>query len=270
MRRDCNDGQLEQLRKFDISDDSIPDAAIAGRKFRLGQAASWAHWGETRHDLAPITARTRDEFQKLAPLTTAVVILGVNWGGTEAASVIKDWQNLHTEGHPGDLRLSKSLPAAFENIPHVPGEHTPAPYMTDVFKLVPTRDGAALQQQIKADAESHDHVARCAALLKNELELCTQGHGGIPPLLVALGGHAYEWLTGTKPGSAPIVGAVKSVFSFRRPRIEKTTIPADPSLTRSGRHNSSQLLRLSPSSRSHTCTLLRPAAALQPSSRRLP
>lgn len=211
----------EELRTLDISDASIPDPDIASRTFRLGQAASWARWGTTRHDLTPITANNEAEFRGLAPLTTAVVLFGVNWGGGEAASDIEDWRNFHTEGHTGDLRLSKSLPLALETIPHEPGEPAPAPYMTDVFKLVPTRDGTALQKQIKADYVSHDHVARCAELLKVELDICTRGNDGTPPLLVALGMHAYEWLTGKKIGSLPIAEAVRSVFGSKEPRIAK-------------------------------------------------
>ncbi|WP_201613260.1 hypothetical protein [Gulosibacter hominis] len=211
----------EQLRTLDISDESIPDAAIASQKFRLGQAASWARWGETRHDLAPITAHSREEFQALAPLTTAVVILGLNWGGTEAGPDIIDWQTFHTKGHAGDLRLSRSLPQAFEKIPHTPGEPAPAPYMTDVFKLVPTPDGAKLRQKIQADYGTHDHVTRCAELLKTELDICTRGNEGIPPLLITLGIRAYKWLIGTEPGSAPIVQVIQSVFGGRRPTIAK-------------------------------------------------
>lgn len=93
--------------------------------------------------------------------------------------------------------------------------------MTDVFKLVPTRDGTAPQKQIKADKPMHDHVARCAALLRVELEICTRGNSGTPPLLVALGGHAYDGLTGKKPGSRPIMDAVASVFGSEVPRIAK-------------------------------------------------
>lgn len=211
----------KELRSLDISDSSIPDADIAGRTFRLGQAVSWARWGATRNDLTPITANTQAEFCELAPLTTAVVLFGVNWGGSEAASDIEDWRNFHTIGHAGDLRLSKSLPPALEAIPHETGSLAPAPYMTDVFKLVPTRDGTALQKQIKADKPMHDHVARCAALLRVELEICTRGNNGTPPLLVALGGHAYDWLTGEKPGSRPIMDAVASVFGSEVPRIAK-------------------------------------------------
>lgn len=71
--------------------------------------------------LTPITANTEVEFCELAPLTTAVVLFGVNWGGSEAANDIEDWRNFHTKGHAGDLRLSKPLPPALEAIPHETG-----------------------------------------------------------------------------------------------------------------------------------------------------
>ncbi|WKD61690.1 hypothetical protein CCICO_08385 [Corynebacterium ciconiae DSM 44920] len=211
----------EELRALDISDASIPDADIAGRKFRLGQAASWARWGTTRDDLAPITASSEKEFSGLAPLTTALVLFGVNWGGSDVACDIEDWRNFHTAKHAGDLRLSRSLPAALETIPREHGELTPAPYMTDVFKLVPTRDGTALQKRIKADKASHDHVVRCAELLEVELEICMRGNNDTAPLLVALGGHAYDWLTGKKRGSGPIEQVVRSLFAGEEPRIAK-------------------------------------------------
>ncbi|MGV3103841.1 uracil-DNA glycosylase family protein [Rothia sp. 32237D007AR] len=211
----------EELRTLDISDTSIPDVAIAQRKFRLGQAASWARWGDTRHDLSPITAANEDEFQSLAPMTTSVVFLGVNWGGTEAAKEIKDWQNFHTEKHSGDLRLMKSLPAALDEIPHKQGVAAPAPYMTDVFKLVPTRTVKNLNEKIEDDAKDHDHVQRCADLLQAELEICTRGNNGVPPLLIALGNDAFDWLSGEENESGPFVKALSSVYRNTPCRIEK-------------------------------------------------
>lgn len=214
----------EELRTLDISDTSIPDVAIAQRKFRLGQAASWARWGgDITHDLAPITANNEDEFQSLAPMTTSVVFLGVNWGGTEAAKEIKDWQNFHTQGVGGDTRLMKSLPAALDKIPHEQGVAAPAPYMTDVFKLVPTRDAEDLKKKIEDDAKyhNHDHVQRCADLLQAELEICTRGNNGVPPLLIALGGAAYDWLSGKENGSGPIVKVLDTLYGDKSYTIEK-------------------------------------------------
>lgn len=209
----------KELRTLEISDPTIPDAALAGQRFRLGQAASWARWGDTRDDLRPITARSEAQFRHLGPLTTAIIFLGLNWGGTQAPRETKDWQNFHATGHAGDLRLSTSLPPALQGIPRAPGTPAPAPYMTDVFKLVPTRNGTALQRQLAADAAVHNHVARCAALLEAELALCTRSNGGTPPLLVALGAHAYGWLTGVKRRSGPITQAVAEGCGGRRPRI---------------------------------------------------
>ncbi|MCS4535800.1 uracil-DNA glycosylase family protein [Corynebacterium sp. HS2168-gen11] len=211
----------EELRTLDISDSSIPDDDISSRQFRLGQAASWARWGATRHDLTSITADNHVEFQTLAPLTTSVVFLGVNWGGTKAADQLPDWRNFHTERHKGDKRLSKSLPPALECIPHDPQILAPAPYMTDVFKLIPTVDGSSLEKKISHDAAQHDHIQRCAQLLEAELDICTRGNHGIPPLLIALGNHAYDWLTGQKRGSDPIVNAVANVCGVHKPRIMK-------------------------------------------------
>ncbi|MDO5031923.1 hypothetical protein [Corynebacterium sp.] len=211
----------EELRTLDISDPSIPDPTIASRKFRLGQATSWARWGRSQQDRTQITARNEAEFHALAPLTTSVVLLGVNWGATLPDEEVQDWHNFHTAGHAGDARLSKSIPPALDALPHDSGQSAPAPYMTDVFKLVPTRNGVELQRQIAADAGVHDHVARCAELLRRELAICTRGNGGVPPLLVALGGHAYEWLTGKKRTSGPIADVVASVFGGDTPRIAK-------------------------------------------------
>ena len=205
----------EELRTLDISDTSISDVAIVQRKFRLGQAASWARWGNTRHDLAPITADNEDEFQSLAPMTTSVVFLGLNWGGTEVGKEIKDWQNFHTKGSKGDLRLMKSLPAALDEIPHEKGVAAPAPYMTDVFKLAPTRTAKDLKKKTKED---HNLVQRCAGLLQAELEICTRGHNGVPPLLIAFGNAAYGWLS-DKDG--PFASALSRVYRDTPCRIEK-------------------------------------------------
>ncbi|MEJ5921797.1 hypothetical protein [Bifidobacterium thermophilum] len=214
----------EELRTLDISDTSISDVAIAQRKFRLGQAASWARWGNTTYDLAPITADNEDEFQSLAPMTTSVVFLGLNWGGTEVGKDIKDWQNFHAERHGGDTRLKKSLPAALDEIPHEQGVAAPAPYMTDVFKLAPTRDAKDLKKKAKED---HNLVQRCADLLQTELEICTRGNNGVPPLLIAFGNAAYYWLSGEGNGRAPFASALSRVYGDT-PRIEKIIHGAAP------------------------------------------
>lgn len=176
-----------RLRTLDISDSTIPDPEIAHRTFRLGQAASWARWGENTYDLSPITATTPEQFENLKPLTTSIVLFAINWGGTHAPEHFADWQNFHTKGHRGDSTLRNSIGGIVDK----------APYMTDVFKLVPTPRAADLDKKIRADARlGHNHVQRCANILRQELQLCTEGNGGRPPVLVAMGKAAFEWLSG--------------------------------------------------------------------------
>ena len=177
------------LRDMDISHPDVDGG------WRLGQMASWARWGEATADLAPITASTEDEFNRLQPFTTRVILFAINLGGTAITPDLEDWRNFHTKGHGGDTSLKKSVALAMDLVPG--GDTIPALYMTDVFKLIPTETAGDLDRKIKDDlAQGIDHVERCAAILRDELKICMDGAGGQAPTLVAMGGAALKWLTG--------------------------------------------------------------------------
>jgi hypothetical protein len=179
------------LRDMDITDPDIDGS------WRLGQMASWSRWGTTTGDLAPITADSKDSFDQLEPFTTSVILFGVNLGGDKITDGLENWRNFHTENHSGDTKLSISLGMAKNEM--TGGDRIPAFYMGDVFKLIPTKNGATLSEQITADLDKGiDHVGRCAAILRDELRICMQGAGGQAPTLVAMGGYAFGWLTGAK------------------------------------------------------------------------
>jgi hypothetical protein len=126
------------LRDMDISH---PDV---GSAWRLGQMVSWSRWGTTTGDLDPITANSKDDFDQLQPFTTRVVLFAINLGGTSITPDPEDWRNFHTEGHPPDGTLKKSIAMAKDRTPG--GDTIPALYMTDVFKLVPTKTAADLDR----------------------------------------------------------------------------------------------------------------------------
>jgi hypothetical protein len=175
------------LRDMDISHPDIDGS------WRLGQMTSWSRWGTTTGDLAPITADSKDSFDRLEPFTTSVILFAINLGGEAIADGLEDWRNFHT--HRGDTSLSKSVAMAKARTPG--GDQIPALYMSDVFKLIPTPDGAKLKDQITDDLDQGiDHVERCAAILRDELKICMDGAGGQAPTLVAMGGWAFDWLTG--------------------------------------------------------------------------
>lgn len=174
------------LRDMDISDPLLGS-------WRLGQMASWSRWGTNTQDLTPITADSEEEFDQLEPFTTSVILFAINLGGEAIADGLEDWRNFHT--HRGDSSLSKSV--AMAKALTSGGDQIPALYMSDVFKLIPTPDGAELQDQITDDLEQGiDHVERCAAILRDELKICMDGAGGQAPTLVAMGNWAFDWLTG--------------------------------------------------------------------------
>lgn len=184
------------LRDMDISHPDITHPDPDGR-WRLGQMASWFRWGATTGDLAPITAQSKESFDQLEPFTTSVILFGVNLGGDKIVDGLEDWRNFHTENHSGDTKMSVSLGMAKEETPG--WGQIPAFYMSDVFKLIPTKDGKTLSGQITADLDQGiDHVERCAAILRDELRICMEGAGGQAPTLVAMGGFAFGWLTGAK------------------------------------------------------------------------
>lgn len=177
------------LRDMDISHPDI------GGTWRLGQMTSWSRWGKTTADLDPITASNEATFDQLQPFTTQVILFAINLGGTSITPDLEDWRNFHTKGHVGDSTLKNSIAMAMGRIP----EQVPALYLTDVFKLVPTKTAGDLDRRIKVDlAQGIDHIGRCAEILKEELRICTAGTGGRPPVLVAMGKEAFLWLTGAK------------------------------------------------------------------------
>ncbi len=179
------------LRDMDISHPDIDGA------WRLGQMASWSRWGTTTADLEPITAHSKDGFDQLQPFTTRVILFAINLGGSSITPDLEDWRNFHTEGHGGDTKLNYSIAMAKDRTPG--GDQIPALYMTDVFKLIATKDGEKLNKQIKLDlTQGIDHVERCAAILRDELKICMDGAGGQAPTLVAMGGKAFNWLTGAE------------------------------------------------------------------------
>lgn len=184
------------LRDMDISHPDITPPDEGGR-WRLGQMASWGRWGAATGDLAPITAHSSESFDQLEPFTTSVVLFGINLGGDKIANALEDWRNFHTVSHAGDAKLKESLRMAKIETPE--WHRIPAFYMSDVFKLIPTKDGVKLGEQITADLDKGiDHVDRCAAILREELKICMDGAGGQAPTLVAMGGFAFKWLSGAK------------------------------------------------------------------------
>jgi len=179
------------LRDLDITPKS-KHPEIDGT-WRLGHTASWSRWGDTTGDLAPITASSEVEFQRLPPFTTAVVLLAINWGGNAMGTTSESWRNFHAQGHRGDGTLKNTFALTQTRV----AEELPALYMTDVFKLVPTETASKLSSKIKLDLKrGFDHVDRCAGILREELTLCKEGAGNNAPTLVAIGDAAFSWLSG--------------------------------------------------------------------------
>jgi hypothetical protein len=199
------------LRDKDISDPLLGS-------WRLGQMASWSRWGAISGDLAPITAHSQEEFDQIEPLTTRVILFAINLGGTAIKPNLEDWRNFHTKGHSGDGTLKNSIAMATD---FPGGDKIPALYMTDVFKLVPTKTAKNLDRKVELDlAQGIDHVERCAAILRDELRICMDGAGGQPPTLVAMGAEAFKWLTATEKDEriARVVDEVLGDGASRRVR----------------------------------------------------
>ncbi|PPH19196.1 MULTISPECIES: hypothetical protein [unclassified Rathayibacter] len=180
-----------------LRDEEISHPDVEGGGWKLGHATSWARWGE-RGDLAgPVTASSPEEFVELQPMTTSVVLFAINWGGKNPPSDPTFWQTFHSPGHRGDGALRNSVRAAYDE---VLDSSAPVAYMSDVFKLVPTRDAGALRTTLRDEQQAgRDHVERCAELLTWELITCREGADGRTPVVVGMGDAAFEWLSGTGP-----------------------------------------------------------------------
>lgn len=204
-----------RLRDLDLSHPEVTGT------WRLGHAASWARWGTTTHDLAPISAAGPAEFERLAPLTTSVVLLAINWGGTAPPVDPPFWTNFHTRGHRGDGTLKNSVRLAMSLLAN-DQEQVAAPYLTDVFKLVPTPTSAQLDDRIEDDlVRGVDHVARCATALEQELALCREGAGGRPPVLIGMGSAATRWLRGEVADRRMAAAVDRALGSGARTRVRR-------------------------------------------------
>lgn len=169
---------------------------VEGDGWRLGHTASWARWGSTTDDLAPISASNPEQFADLTPLTTSIVLFGLTWAEPTLPENPTHWQNFHRAGHRPDDLLAESIGSGYRT---VLGPHSPVAYMTDVFKLLPAPDAAALETMLDRElAHGRDHVARCAELLKVEMDICRSGAWRRKPVLVAMGDAAFDWLTGAR------------------------------------------------------------------------
>ncbi|WP_217132935.1 hypothetical protein [Leucobacter chinensis] len=183
----------EALRDMDIT----PNASFEDTtgQWDLGHATSWSRWGTETADLEPITANSAAEFATLKPLSTRIVFFAINMGGEAMAEHREHWRNFHTRGHRGDTTLRNSFALAFEG--HKSAADIPGFYVSDVFKLIPTKDSNTLASAIKKHRiAGRDHVERCAALLQEELMMCRDGIDGQVPILVAMGKAAFTWLSG--------------------------------------------------------------------------
>ncbi|WP_334138371.1 hypothetical protein [Corynebacterium variabile] len=190
------------LRDYPISHPDVraaltargPNAGEPEDGWRLGHATSWGRWGPGGNLTAPITATSPALFSDLAPLTTSVVLFAVNWGGRRVPAAPVTWQNFHTPGHTGDCFLGRSVEEAMDRT-----GLTAAPYMSDVFKLIPTPTAADLLKTIRdEELAGRDPVGRCAELLRHELCVCTEANGGVAPVVVGLGKAAFGWLSGSQ------------------------------------------------------------------------
>ena len=177
-----------------LRDHDISHRDVDGGRWQLGHVASWARWGLPGDLVGPITASSREDFAGLAPLTTSIVLFGINWGGESPPVDPPLWQNFHTPGHTGDGALRNSVRDAYAA---VLGEDAPAAYMSDVFKLIPTPNASELTRTIRRElAADRHHVSRCATLLEWELGMCRDGAQGVPLVIVGMGAAAFNWLSG--------------------------------------------------------------------------
>lgn len=207
----------QSLRDYPISHPdvtaSMAERGLQGKEpaggWLLGHAASWGRRGPKGNLVGPITAQSSAEFENLAPLTTSVALFGINWGGKDVPNDPVIWQNFHTPRHPGDSFLARSLNYAMDAC-----GVTAAPYMSDVFKLIPTPSSKELVDTIRKENKAgRDPVGRCADILRYELDVCTQANAGVPPVIVGLGKAAYRWLAGLNDYDLPQPNPISEVVA---------------------------------------------------------
>lgn len=202
-----------------LRDHDITNPRLDPHEWRLGQASSWAHWGpagaapritaENRAlpsatsaaglkasiaDLSRLSHADRAEFESSSyPLTPSVVLLGLNFAGTSLEPGSGDFFPFH---HPGATSTDHFLRASVELAVFDAGfpDPYPAPYVTDVFKLAPTPFGPDLVRAF--GGQPHPAIDHGLAVLRFELETLTRANHGQPPILIALGNHAHDWLSG--------------------------------------------------------------------------
>ena len=191
--RQCVAGH-EDVRAAMIAQGLDPEEPAGG--WRLGHTSSWGRWASPADLTASITASSEADFRDMAPLTTSVVFLAINWGGVAPPVAARDWQNFHARGHAGDTNLSKAFAEAM-----VHTGFPAAPYMSDVFKLIPTPTAAALGRTIRdEEKDGRDPIGRCIDVLEKELTICRAGNEGRKPVIVGIGAAAYGWLSGRRGG----------------------------------------------------------------------
>lgn len=188
----------QAFRDLKISDPDVT-AALAARGanepvggWTLGHVSSWGRWGTPEDLCQPIRADSEQEFSGLAPLTTSIMFLSLNWGGEKPPIDAPMWGNFHAHGHGGDTRLAKGFRSAMQAT-----GFTAAPYMSDVFKLIPSPRATDLTRIIREEESAgRDPIGRCIRLLHTEFTMCRDANNGVAPMIVAIGNDAYQWLTG--------------------------------------------------------------------------
>ncbi|APF41567.1 hypothetical protein [Neomicrococcus aestuarii] len=190
----------EALLRYPVSHPEVTEAMAArglpvGEPeggWRLGHTSSWARWGPRGNLLEPITARSKEEFQSLPPMTTSIMFFGLNWGGESPPVHGQDWENFHAHGHRGDTSLARAFAEATDQT-----GFAAASYMTDVFKLLPTKSAASLDATVRSEEKAgRDPVGRCVEIIRHEFSVCKAANDGRNPVIVGIGGAAYRWLAG--------------------------------------------------------------------------
>lgn len=199
MRRSLSPDQFDS---FVESLDETPIGTHEGKPVLISHTASWAVWSEGAEDIAPT-----DDWLRRQDLTTSVILLGANWGSNpdHISALVKDrWATFHTDPtknpvHPKpdenevhDLRLlphQKLKRAIMRDSGDSPARGA---YMTDLIKMVPTRNTEELLRQNQNVAE----LRPSADAFAHELSLARDHNAGAPPLIIALGQNTYRMLLG--------------------------------------------------------------------------